>query len=99
MFSARFDKQGEDDQFLDEIEFHKKLKINQNLTESDFDNNDATSQLKQQCPKQESKYSCWRFDEIISYPIFFYKAAELKGSNCIKTQIGSLAILNIENDD
>ena len=37
MFSARFDKEDEDDQVLDENELYEKLNVNQNLTASDFD--------------------------------------------------------------
>ena len=38
VFSARFDKQGEDGLFMDQFELFINLKINPNLTESDTDN-------------------------------------------------------------
>ena len=44
VFSARFDKQDEDDQVLDEIEFYIILNINHSLTQSDIDNIDVRSQ-------------------------------------------------------
>ena len=37
VFSARFDKQDEHNQVLDETEVFKKLNISHNLTESDLD--------------------------------------------------------------
>ena len=40
VFSARFDKQDEAKQVLDEIEFFIKLNMNQKLTESDIGNID-----------------------------------------------------------
>ena len=45
--SARFDKQDEDDQVLDEIRIFKILNTNKSLTESDIDNNDLRPQLEQ----------------------------------------------------
>ena len=39
---ARFDKQGEDNQILDEIELNRNFNNNRSLTESDIDNNDIT---------------------------------------------------------
>ena len=45
VFSARFDKQDEDDQVLEELELYFTLNIFRNLTESDFDNIDIESQL------------------------------------------------------
>ena len=57
VFSARFDKQNEDDQVLDEIEFFINLNINNNLIESDIDNIDIKSQLEHQIQQQEMKDS------------------------------------------
>ena len=62
VFSARFDKQDEDDQVLDEIELYINLKYHKNSTQSDIDNNDVRSQLKKkQIENQETKDSGWRF--------------------------------------
>ena len=47
VFSARADKQDEDQQVLDEIELHITLSINKNSTESDSHNIDVRSQLEQ----------------------------------------------------
>ena len=43
VLSARFDKQGEGNQILDEIELYINFNNNGNLTESDIDTNDITS--------------------------------------------------------
>ena len=45
VLSARFDKQDEDDQVLEELELYFNLNIFRNLTESDFDNIDIESLL------------------------------------------------------
>ena len=45
------------------------------------------------------KDSGWRFDEINSMTVYFYKTNELNGSNYVKIPLRSNAILNIENDD
>ena len=64
VFSARFDKQNEDNQVLDET--------NHNLTESDLDKNDIKSPLEYQVQQQEMKDSGWRIDEINSMTLFFF---------------------------
>ena len=43
VFSARFDKQDEDSQVLDEIEIFTNLNVNHNLTEGDLDITDINS--------------------------------------------------------
>ena len=45
VFSARFDKQDEDNQVLDETELFINLNINHNLTQTDIDNIDVKSPL------------------------------------------------------
>ena len=55
VFSARFDKQEEDDQVLDETELFNNLNINHNLTKSDLDNIDIRSPLEPQIQQQEVK--------------------------------------------
>ena len=84
VFSARFDKQNEDNQVLDETELFINLIINHILTESDLDKIDITSPLERQIQQQEMKDSGWRFDKINSMTIYFYKTGELNGSNYFK---------------
>ena len=97
--SARFDKQDEDGQLLDEIELFINLNINQNLTQSDFDNINITFPLERQIQQQEMKDSGWRFDKVNSMTIYFYKTNEMNGSKYIKIPLRSNAILNNENND
>ena len=99
VFSARFDKQDEDGQLLDETELFINLKINQNLTQSDLDNINITFPLERQIQQQEMKDSGWRFDKLYSVTIYFYKTNEMNGSNYVKIPLRSNAILNIENND
>ena len=81
VFSARFDKQDEDGQLLDETELFINLNINQNLTQSDIDNINITFPLERQIQQQEMKDSGWRFDKINSMTIYFYKTNDLNGIN------------------
>ena len=99
LFSASFYKINEEDQRDNEIELYINLKINHNLTESDIDNIDVTSQLKHQIDIQETKESGWIFDKINSMKISFYKTTELNGSSYVKIPLRSSAILNIQNND
>ena len=63
IFSARFDKQDEDNQVSDETKIFDNLNANNNLTETDLDNIDTESPLKLQVQQQDMKYSGWRFDK------------------------------------
>ena len=72
VFSARFDKQGEDNQLLDETELFINLNINQNLTESDLAYIDIKSPSNHQMQQQEMKDSGWRFDKIKSMIVLFF---------------------------
>ena len=99
MFSARFDKQAEDNQLLDETELFINIKIDHNLTESDPDKIDVISPLEYQIQQQETKDFGLRFDKINSMTVYFYKTDDLNGSNYIKSPLRSNAILNIENND
>ena len=99
VFSARFDKQDEDNQVLDETEIFINLNINQNLTESDLDKIDVISPLEFQIQQPEMKDSGWRFDKNFSMTVYFYKTDEINGSNYIEIPLRSNAILNIENND
>ena len=99
VFSARFDKQDEDNQVLDATELFINLNINHNLTQSDLDNIDIKSPLDDQKQQQQMKDSGWRFDKINSMTVYFYKTNEMNGSNYIKIHLRSNAILNIENND
>ena len=99
VFSARFDKQDEDNQLLDEPELFNNLNINQNLTQTDINNIVVVSALEHQKQQQEVKDSGWRFDKINSMTVYFYKTNELNGSNYFKFPLRSNAIFNIENND
>ena len=99
VFSARFDKQDEDNQVLDETELFINLNINHILTQSDLDKINITSLLEYQIQHQELKDSGWRFDKINSLTIHFYKTNEMNGSNFLKIPLRSNAILNVENID
>ena len=59
VFSARFDKQDEENQVLDETELFVNLNINHKLIQSDLDNIDVVSQLDYQILQQEMKGSGW----------------------------------------
>ena len=81
VFSARFDKQDEDNQVLDETELFINLNINHNLTQTDINNIDVKCPLEHQIQQQEMKDSGWRFDKINSMTVYFYKTCELNCSN------------------
>ena len=97
--SARFDKQDEDNQVLDETELFINLNINHNLTESDLDKIDVEPSIEHQIQQQEMKDSGWRFDKIISLTIYFYQTCIMNGSNYVKIPLRTNAILIIENND
>ena len=99
VFSARFDKQNEDGELLDETELFINLNINHNLTESDIINIDIKSTLEHQIQQQEMKDSGWRFDKNISMTIYFYKTGELNASNYVELPLRTNAILNNETND
>ena len=99
VFSARFDKQNEDNQVLDETELFINLNINHNLTQTDIANIAVVSALEHQIQQQEMKDCGWRFDKINSMRVYFYKTTELNGSNYVKIPLRSNAILNVENND
>ena len=99
VFTAKFDKQNEDNQVLDETDLFINLYINHNLTESDLDKIDVRSPLELQIQQQEMKHSGWRFDRINSMTVYFYKTGELNGLTYNKIPLRSNAILNIENND
>ena len=71
VFSARFHKQNEDNQVLDETELIINLIINHNLTQTDIDTIDIRTPLEHQIQQQEMKDSGWRFDKIKSMTIYF----------------------------
>ena len=77
VLSARFDKQDEDNQVLDETELFKSLNFNHNLIESDLDRIDIKSPLEHQKQQQEMKGFGWRFDKINSIKVYFQKTAEI----------------------
>ena len=83
VFSAKFDKQDENDQVLDETELCINLNINHNLTKNDLDKIDIKSPVEHQIKQQDMKDSGWIFDKINSTIVFFYKTGELNGSNYV----------------
>ena len=99
VFSARFDKQNEDNQVLDETELFINLNNIHNLTQTDIANIDIVSSLDHQIQQQEMKDSGWRFDKINSMTIYFYETTELNGSNYVKIPLRSNVMLNVENND
>ena len=98
VFSARFDKQNEDNQVLDETELFINLNINHNLTQTDIGNIDIQSPLQHRIQQPEMKDSGWRFDKINSMTIYFYKTGEMNSSNYVKIPLRSNANLNIVNN-
>ena len=66
VFSARIDKQQEENQALDETELFFNLKIYHNLTETDIDKINIEYLLENQTQQQEMKDSGWRIDNIDS---------------------------------
>ena len=99
LFSTSFYKFNEEIQRNNEIELYINLNINHNLTESDIDNIDVTSQLKHQIDVHETKESGWIFDKINSMKISFYKTTELNGSSYLKIPLRTNALINIKNND
>ena len=99
VFLARFDKQDEDNQVLDETELSINLNINHNSTETDIDIFEIESPSEHQIQQQEMKDSGWRFDKNISRIAYFCETGELNGSNYAKIPLRSKAIINIENND
>ena len=100
VFSARFDKQGEDNQVLDETELFINSNINHNLTQTDISNIDVKSPLEHKIQQQEMKDSGWRFEKTNSITVnFLCKTGELIGSNHVKIPLRSNAFLNIKNKD
>ena len=99
VFSAKFDKQNEDNQLVDETELVITLNINHKLTETDIKNTDVKSPLEHQIKQQEMKDSGWRFDKINSMIIYFLKNCKLNGLSYVKIPLRSNAMLNFENND
>ena len=98
IFSARFDKQDEDNQVLDEAELFSNSNISHILRETDLDNIDNKSHLEHQIQEQEVKDSGWRFENINSMAIYFYKTGEMNGRFYVEFPLRSSAILNNEKD-
>ena len=96
---ARFDKQDEENQLLDETELFINLNINHNITESDIDIFDVKFSLEHQIQQQEMKESGWRFDNINSMTIYFYKTGEMNGTSYAKDLLRNSATLKFENID
>ena len=96
VFSAKFDKQDEDNQVSDKTELFINFNISHNLTESDLDKIDIKSPLEHQLQQQEMKDSGWRFGKIIYLTVYFYKTVEMNGLSYVKS---SLRISDISNNE
>ena len=83
VISARFDKQDEDNQVLDETELLINLDINHNLTQTDIDNIDVKSALEHQIQQGKMKDSGWRFDKFNSLTVYFFKTSEMDGRSYV----------------
>ena len=99
LLSASFCKNNEEDQRSEEIELFIILNINNNLTETDFNDIDVTSQLEHQTQVQETKEPGWTFDKNDSMEIGFFKTGELTGSSYVKNPLRSNALINFKNND
>ena len=99
VFSAKFEKQDENNQVLDEPEIFNNLNNNHNLTETGSNNIDIRSPLEHQIQQQEMKDSGWRFDKFNSMIIYFYKTGEMNGSSYVRIPLKANAILNIDKND
>ena len=64
VFSARCDKQDEDNQVLDETELFINLNVHHNLTESGLDKLAVRSPLEHQIQQQEMNHSGWKLDKM-----------------------------------
>ena len=100
MFSARFDKQDEDDQVLDEVEIYNSLNSKRKLieSESDIDNIDYRSQLERQTHNRQMKNSGRKFEKTNSITFCSFQFTELGGSIYRKNPVGNSAFLNNEKD-
>ena len=84
LFLASFYEINEEDRRSDEFEIFINLKINNSLTEIDFDKIDIKPQLEHEIQIQETEESGWMFAKINSMKIRFYKTGELNGSSYVK---------------
>ena len=99
IFSASFYKIIEEDQRSEEIDVCINWNVNNNLTESDFDNIDNKSQLEHQIQIEETEESGWLFDVINAMKKSFSKTGELNGSSYVKNPLRSNALINNKNND
>ena len=97
--AAKFDKQDEENQVLNETEVFINLSNRYTLAESDIDITAIKSSLEQQIQNQKLKVSGWRFDKINSLTIYFHKTTQLNGTSYNKIPLRNSAFLKIENDD
>ena len=85
VFSARFDKQNEDNQRSDETELYINQNVNHNLTKTDLDNINVRFALEEQIQFQEMKDSRGRLDKFNSMTKYFYQTGELNASSYVKS--------------
>ena len=89
VFSAKFDKQDQDEKMLDETELYINLNVNHDFTETDLDNLNVRFSSEEQIRRQELKDFGWRFDNINSMKINFYKTEEKNGSSSVTISLRS----------
>ena len=100
VFSARLDKQDEDNQIINETELFNNLFINHNLRERDLVKIDIKSPLEYQIQQQEEmKGFGWRFDNKNSKTVSFFKTGETNRRSYVTSPLRSNAILGFENND
>ena len=99
VFSARFGEQDEDDQIVGKIELHNILKVNQNLSQSDYDKIDIRSYLERQTQNQNEKLVDGYLMKTISMTKSFNKTTETNGSTYVRIPKRSSTISCSGNDD
>ena len=98
-FSVKFNKQGEHNEIIPEIELPITLSITHNLAQAELENINVQWTLENRIQFIEMKESGWNFQRINSTKIPFFKSGELNGSSYVKLPLSSSALLNIKNDD
>ena len=98
-FSVKFDKYGEDDEIISEIELPMSLSITHNLTQSEIGKINIQWTLENRIQSIEMKESVWNFQRNNTMGISFYKSGDLNGSIYFKILLRSNASVNKKNDD
>ena len=86
-FIVLFNKFGEEDEIISEIELPITLSITDNLTQSEIDNIIIQWTLENTIQAVEMEESGWNFQRINTLSISFYKSGELNGSSYVKNPL------------